>query len=524
LLRHIARGGDLDSSIATVMISTPVTVREGLSDARVLEDVRTQFRGRTAGRKELTQYVPVLNDDGVVLDVLDMYEILARSPRQGDRVTVYGLGFVGLTVAAALAARGHTVTGIDANEAVISSLNSGKPHVHEPRLPEMIRQGLASGRLVFRNEAFEEENPVVIIAVGTPVDHSGKASLAAVEAVCHVVGSKLRRGALVMLRSTVPVGTTRTMVMPILEQLSGLSVGKALNIAFAPERTVQGQAIKELSSLPQVVGGATESCTEKASGFWNTLTDTIVRVDSLEAAELVKLVNNSFRDLSFAFSNGLAFLADRYNIDAARLIGAANESYPRDRVPRPSPGVGGYCLTKDPFLYAAAEGGLGHAELARIGRNINTNASRYPIFVLERYAARIQKDLANLNVLLVGMAFKGYPETNDMRGSPAVDVAQELMRRGCAVICHDRVIPGKDLEPIGLKFCELQQGAKQADAILIMNNHPQNIPTGLLENIGIRPVLLFDGWSLLERHEVEKYPGVTYATLGYMTPNVNTQG
>jgi len=153
-----------------------------------------------------------------------------------------------------------------------------------------------------------------------------------------------------MLRSTVPVGTTRKQVIPVLEHYSGLAAGSGFHIAFCPERTVEGQAIQELSSLPQIVGGLTEACTEKAVSFWSTLTDTVVRVDALEAAELVKLINNSYRDLSFAFANEFALLADRYNIDATRLIAAANEGYPRDKIPRPSPGVGGYCLTKDPVV------------------------------------------------------------------------------------------------------------------------------------------------------------------------------
>jgi UDP-N-acetyl-D-mannosaminuronic acid dehydrogenase len=271
--------------------------------------------------------------------------------------------------------------------------------------------------------------------------------------------------------------------------------------------------------LPQIVGGYSNSCTAKAAGFWSTLTNTIVRVDSLEAAELVKLVNNSFRDLSFAFSNGLALLADRYNLDAARLIAAANEGYPRNPMPRPSPGVGGYCLTKDPFLYAVADLQAAYAKLSTIGREVNRQAGLYPVDVLERYAERLGSPVSDMRVLLIGMAYKGLPETNDLRRSTAIDVAQALSARGCSVECYDAVASIDELRDSGLSPISLIAGLKEADAVMILNNHPNNVPDGFLEIVSDRPILLFDGWNLLDREEVEKYPRITYATLGYMTSN-----
>lgn len=519
VLRLIASDGELKVPIGDKMITDPVTVREGMTDSQIIEHVRSKIRARTGGRKEITQYVPILNADDIVVDVLDLYDLLARSPRQGDQVAVYGLGFVGLTLCAALSARGHWVTGIDTNEALVNFLKNGKPHVHEPRLPEMMRQGLNSGTLSFCTEQKDTHNRVIIISVGTPIDEQGQVSTDALSSSCYAAGSQLHRGDIVMLRSTVPVGTTRNFVLPILEKTSGLVGGKGFHLAFCPERTVEGKAIQELSSLPQAVGGLTNGCVEKAASFWNTLTDTIVRADSLEAAELVKLVNNSYRDLSFAFANGLALLADKYNLDASRLISAANEGYPRDPIPRPSPGVGGYCLTKDPFLFASVDADGGHSELARTGRKINDKAARYPVEIIERYAKRTNQEFNQMRVLIVGMAFKGRPETNDLRGSSSLTVARILKDRGCTVYCFDAVVSNDDLKKEGLLPVSLLDAASETDAILILNNHEDNVPEGLLECVGNgRSVLLFDGWNMLERYEVEKYPGITYASLGYMTP------
>ena len=518
VMRLLADGVSLDKPACDVMVRDPVTAPFDASDEQILQTMRSQLFRRTGGKKDVTRHVPLVDEQGVVRDVVDVFSLLARSPRQGDHVEVYGLGFVGLTLAVALAGRGHFVTGIDTHDALVAQLTAGKPHVFEPRLPDMMRRALDSGQLIFRNTPDNEHHRLVIIAVGTPVEDNGAASLSALRSVCEGVGKRLKRGDLVMLRSTVPVGTTRSFVRDLLESGSSLKAGEDFHLAFTPERTVEGQAMKELTSLPQIVGGLSSRCAEKATAFWQTLTDSVLNVDSLEAAELVKLINNSYRDLSFAFANGLALLADRFNLDAARVIAAANEGYPRNPIPKPSPGVGGYCLTKDPFLYAAVDRDAGHGLLSFHGRAVNKQAGRYPVQVLERFAERLGRPLSECCVLVIGLAFKGWPETNDLRGSTGVDVAQALANKGCEVLGFDAVVDAASVQALGIKPVALHEGAARCDALLILNNHPDNVPDGLIERLEGRPTLLFDGWAMLDRHEVEGYTGIVYATMGYMTP------
>ncbi|MBF9020218.1 nucleotide sugar dehydrogenase [Rhodobacterales bacterium HKCCA1058] len=519
VLRLLADGVSLEIPVGEVMVRDPITAPVGASDELILKAVRYQLLRRTGGKKDVTRHVPLIDGDRVVRDVVDVFSLLARSPRPGDQVEIYGLGFVGLTLAVALASRGHFVTGIDTNSTLVEQLLTGKPHVFEPRLPDMMQRALYDQQLVFRNVPDAEHHRVVIIAVGTPVEDDGSVSLSALTSVCNTVGQRLKRGDLVMLRSTVPVGTTRSLVRELLETGSGLKAGEDFHLAFTPERTVEGNAMQELSSLPQIVGGFSSRCAEIASAFWQTLTDGVVRVDSLEAAELVKLINNSYRDLSFAFANGVAALADRFNIDAARVIGAANEGYPRDPIPKPSPGVGGYCLTKDPFLYSAVDREADYGLLSLHGRNINRQAGHYPLKVLSRFAERLGRPVSGLSVLVVGIAFKGWPETNDLRGSTGVDVGRELVRQGCEVMGFDAVIDNAAIQDLGIMPVTLDEAAVRCDAVLILNNHPDNVPDGLVANLSGRPTLLFDGWSQLDRHEVERYDGIVYANMGYMTPD-----
>ena len=275
--------------------------------------------------------------------------------------------------------------------------------------------------------------------------------------------------------------------------------------------------MRELRELPQIVGGLTPACTQRAAAFWGPITNSVVQVDSLEASELVKLANNSFRDLSFAFSNGLAMLADRYNIDAFRLIHSANEGYPRNPIPLPSPGVGGYCLTKDPFLYAAVAPDSVHAGLARAGREANRAAAQYPIEMLQRYAARNNRTVAGMRVLVLGLAFKGIPETNDLRGSTSIDLARGLQDLGALVQGWDAVVARTELARFGIEAVEPLEAVGNVDAIIIMNNHPDNIPPGLISKART-PMFVFDGWSMLDARDVEQHAAMTYATMGYITP------
>jgi len=518
VVRALASGRSLSSPVGDAMTSEPVTAHWTASSAQILWAVRDQLVNRSDGNKDITRYVPLLDDEGRVVEVVDLLAMSAGFRRIRESVEVFGLGFVGLTLSVALASRGHQVTGLDISPEVVECLRNGEPHVHEPRLAGALRKALQSKNIRFLLSPDERHSRFKIIAVGTPVDSDGTISLEAISLVSEVVGKRLRSGDVVLLRSTVPVGTSDTFIRPILEAMSGLRAGRDFALAFCPERTTEGQAMKELSSLPQIVGGFTDGCTERATSFWQTLTDSVIRVESMEAAELVKLINNGFRDLSFAFANGVALCADQFNIDAKRLIDAANEGYPRNTIPGPSPGVGGYCLTKDPYLYAHNPGAI-HGRLSKLGREVNDLAATYPLEHVRRFCERFELQLAGLSVLIVGLAFKGLPETNDTRGSVARSIADTLLALGARVRVYDTVLGSSGVGSEGYEFVDLLDGARSADCVMILNNHPANVRDGLVECFSDRRVLVFDGWSLLSREDIERNAGALYGTMGYLTPS-----
>ena len=274
----------------------------------------------------------------------------------------------------------------------------------------------------------------------------------------------------------------------------------------------------ELKNLPQVIGGYSSRCLKNGADFWSTLTSSIVRMASLEASELVKLANNTFRDVSFAFANELALIADKYNVDAFALIHGANEGYPRNPISLPSPGVGGYCLTKDPILFSSTPYGLrSGAVLGLSSRKINMQAALYPVGLMERYAKRFGIPLGSMDIVIMGIAFKGIPETIDMRDSVAVGLLNVLKERVSKVIGWDAIIEPTELESVGFETTnDLRSTIEASDVVLILNNHPENVRSELYCQPP-KQRLLFDGWGQLDVVEVEKISGLNYATMGYMT-------
>ena len=508
------------NSISQIMISNPITVSEKTRDKDIALEVIRQVELNKNHSSEWVRHVLVINEKNQLVDVVDYLKILQDRNGSVKRVAVFGMGYVGITLAVALANKGHQVRGIDIQENIISLLNSGKSHVYEPGLPEMLSSNLERESIGFDKVLKNNLNQVYIVAVGTPLNHKLKPDLSSLTQVLQEISKVLKLGDQIMLRSTVPVGVSREIVIPYLEKSTNLLAGKDFFVTFAPERTVEGKAMYELKTLPQVIGGFSAKCLEQSAGFWSTLTPMVIRSDSLEAAEMVKLANNTFRDLSFAFANELALIGDSYNVDAFELVNAANEGYPRNKIPLPSPGVGGYCLTKDPILFSSNSKGLRpDAVLGLSSRKINERAALYPVKVIKKFAERVEVNLKEANVLIIGIAFKGLPETSDLRGSVAIDVLNALKGMVGKISGWDAIIQSEDIYKAGFEIVDdLDDAIKQSDIILILNNHPANVYPGIYNSTNQNNKrLIFDGWHQLDKVEIEKSTGLTYSTMGYIS-------
>lgn len=520
--RAYARGVDFQQPLDDVMVKDPITVRSDESPREILNHVTGQVSGKQRLRADIVRHVIAVDEHGRLDRVIDVAEFLLQRSSSLDNVAVYGLGYVGLTIAVTLANIGHRVFGVESNARVRNEISEGRTRLHESGLEDMLALVRENDALTTHEELDHHRCNVYVVAVGTPIGGEGEVDETALLHVAECIGRVLKRGDLVQLRSTVPVGCTRERFLPRLLKHSSLTPGRDFHLAFTPERTIEGDALAELRSLPQIVGGYSTQCLEKASSFWSTVTNAIVRVESLEAAELVKLANNTFRDLSFSFANELAEMCDGHNIDAFKLIEAANEGYPRNRIPRPSPGVGGYCLTKDPVIYQSSAASADFGEtLGGHGRAVNRRAGEYPKSVLRRWVDRSGTALEDIRILCLGMAFKGFPETGDMRESVSMDLARWVNARAGSTVVWDAVVDAEDLAEQGLTASrDVRESLAEADVIFILNNNPAHSLLGIpvILNKQKKPRLVFDGWHQLDRNELERIPEVTYSTMGYMTP------
>ena len=262
-------------------------------------------------------------------------------------VCILGLGYVGLTLAVVMADVGFRVTGVEIRQDICDLVKQGHAHFHEPGLEEKLRRVVQNGSLICENRVpANYHGTVFIITVGTPLDDNGLTRMDMIENVATEVSRNIKNGDLVIMRSTVKLGTTRKNILPILKQSKS-----SFDIAFCPERTLEGRALLELRQLPQIVGGIDNQATLRAAQIFQNLTPTVVKVSNIETAEMIKLVDNAQRDVAFAYANEVARGCDAIGISAAEVIISGKLGYPRTNLPMPGP-VGGPCLEKDSYILA----------------------------------------------------------------------------------------------------------------------------------------------------------------------------
>ncbi len=387
-------------------------------------------------------------------------------------VGVVGLGYVGLTLATAMADIGLRVVGIEKRADVVELVKSGTPPFQEVGLQAILQRVVGDGTLEVRADFLPEDScPVYIITVGTPLDADGEARLDMVENATRQVAESMPEGALVVLRSTVKIGTCRNVVRPVLE-----ASGKAFQLAMCPERTLEGNAMAELRQLPQIVGADERETRERAARLFSQLTPQVLTVSSLETAEVIKLADNTFRDVRFGFANEIARLCDAIGVSANEVIATGKLGYPRTNIAQPGL-VGGPCLEKDPHIFcqSAAQYGI-DLEITRAARTVNERQPAESVgFILDELARR--GHAGTPAVAILGLAFKGVPETDDLRGAMSLRVIEALKQRApeAALRAYDPVVGREAAEALGLglvMFDDPLDALDGADVAIIANNHP----------------------------------------------------
>jgi nucleotide sugar dehydrogenase len=428
---------------------------------------------------------------------------------QDNRVCILGMGYVGLTLAVVMAEAGFEVDGIEIKPEILDVIRGGRAHFFEANLDYMLRRNLGKGRLRFAERIPpDREFDVYVVTVGTPLDAQGRPRMDMVRSVSQEIAAHMRDGALVVLRSTVRLGTTLQVTRPLLE-----ATGKRFALAFCPERTIEGRALAELPVLPQIVGGVDETSRDRAGALFQRITPTILKVSSIRTAELIKLLDNSFRDMFFAFGNEVALLCEKLGLDAAEVIKSANLGYERTNIAWPG-FVGGPCLEKDPHILIDSLADVRHVpSLVQAARRLNEDLVGHAF----RRAVDALGRRDKLVVSILGMAFKGQPDTDDLRGSPSLLMLEHIRRElpDATVRVQDYVVQDEPLRRLGVQPVDDEEAFRGADIVFVMNNNRRYTSLDFESRVKTmrRPAVLYDAWNVVYRR-IDLPPGVTLHALG----------
>jgi UDP-N-acetyl-D-mannosaminuronic acid dehydrogenase len=404
-------------------------------------------------------------------DTEDQLSAAFDSP-SAKRISVLGLGYVGLPVAGALASRGFEVIGVDVAQRVVDFVNMGKAHIVEPDLDMVVQAAVSAGRL--RATVKPEPSDAFIIAVPTPFTGDHQPDISYVKAATDMIAPLLRKGNLVILESTSPVGTTEKICSWLAELRPDLIMPEAerehadIHIAHCPERVLPGSVLRELVDNDRIIGGISPLCALHAMALYRSFVRGEMHTTTARTAELAKLVENAYRDVNIAFANELSNICENLAVNVWDLIELANK-HPRVNILSPGPGVGGHCIAVDPwFIIAAAPEST---PIMRAARGVNDGKPELVFEKVRAAAARLRSPV----IACLGLSYKA--DIDDLRESPALHIVERLAREkvGELLVVEPNVknLPSLLNQATNVKLVELRQALAAADIVLLLVDHRQ---------------------------------------------------
>ena len=393
-----------------------------------------------------------------------------------ETICIVGLGYIGLPTAAVFASRKIRVIGVDVNPAVVEAINQGRIHIVEPDLDMVVSAAVTHGYL--RATARPEAAEVFLIAVPTPLTPDHRPDLSHIEAASRAIASVLKKGDLVILESTSPVGTTEKMALLMAEERPDLSFPQTqgetsdIRVAYCPERVLPGQVLRELVQNDRVVGGLTPRCAAAAAALYKLFIRGECFTTDARTAEMCKLTENSFRDVNIAFANELSLICDKLGINVWELIRLANR-HPRVNILNPGPGVGGHCIAVDPWFIvdAAPE----RAKIIAAARAVNDSMPQWVVErVLKESHALVSTSPVH-SVACLGLSFKA--KIDDLRESPALHIVERLAHfeslRLLVAEPYIKGLPRSLDERSTVQFVDAEDAIRQSEIVLLLSDHDQ---------------------------------------------------
>lgn len=372
-------------------------------------------------------------------------------------ICVLGLGYIGLPTAGVLASAGYNVIGVDISERVVRTISKGEIHIEEPGLLTLIKAGVSSGQLTAQTEPTKAD--VFIIAVPTPITEEKKADMRYVVSAAESIVPYLEKGNLIILESTSPPGTCVKLLKPILER-SGLKVGKDIHLAHCPERVLPGKILHELIHNDRIIGGFTPKCAELAKEIYASFVEGEIFLTDATTAEMVKLIENTYRDVNIALANETAILCEKLGISFWEVAKLANH-HPRVHLHLAGPGVGGHCISVDPWFLV--ECFPNETKIIKTARERNDGMPAYVVKKIESMLKGIQSP----KIALLGLAYKA--NVDDIRESPSLHVYSLLQLKNYTISVHDPHVKYHPPTPLE----SLESALREADCLVILTAHDE---------------------------------------------------
>ena len=398
-------------------------------------------------------------------------DLTAKLNNKSARVAILGLGYVGLPLAVVFAEAGFNVLGVDPDERKITALGRGESYVLDvssEKIAGLIQSGVFHATSDF---AQLKDVDAISICVPTPLRKTGDPDLSYIVNATDSLAQYVRKGQVIVLESTTYPGTTRELILPKIEESSGLKVGEDFFLAFSPERVDPGRTDYTTINTPKVVGGVTPACLKAAVAWYSQALQKVVPVSSTEVAEMAKLLENTFRMINIGLVNELALMCDRLGVDVWEVIdAAATKPFGFMRF-QPGPGLGGHCIPIDPLYLSWKLRSLNYtARFIELASEINTGMPRYVVTKVQDALNEQAKALKGSKILVLGVAYK--PDIDDLRESPAIDVIGLLKQKGAQVKFYDPYIStvaqdGWELHSV----TDMDKEVKEADCVVIITNH-----------------------------------------------------
>lgn len=412
-------------------------------------------------------------------------------------ICIVGMGYIGLPTATMFSLYGHNVIGVDINEELVDKLNEGKITIEEENLEKLVANVVNEGKLI--SSTTPKEADMFVISVPTPIKEDKSADMRYVISATKSIAKYLKKGNIVVLESTSPVGTTEEIIKPIIEE-SGFEVGEDILLGYCPERVIPGRIIYELKNNDRVIGGINEKSAKEIKKIYKTIVDADIYLTNCKTAEACKLMENIYRDVNIALSNEILLICDKLGINAWEVIEHSNK-HPRVNLHMPGPGVGGHCLAVDPWFIVGQP--LNTSKIIKYSREVNDFMPTYVYKSVEQ----ILNEKDDKNITILGITYKA--NIGDIRESPIIKLINLLLENNHTVKVFDPFV-----EDFYLNNNDIISACQNSDLLILGVNHDcfKHLPLDAIKK-EMRGNIVFDTRNYLDKEEIEK-AGFVYKLLG----------